>query len=341
MRVIVVGGAGFIGSNFVRILAANPENEILVLDKLTYAGNLANLFSDIESGSDTPRPTYKKDNITFFRVDISDVRVQLSEIFEKFRPDYVVNFAAESHVDNSINAAPLFLESNTSGVGNLLHHCNLYNKSHGLKKVVQISTDEVYGSLTREELPWTEGCLLYPRNHYSASKAAAEMVAMAYYETEGLPILLTRSSNNYGSHQHPEKLIPLFVTNLLIGKKVPVYGTGQNIRDWLHVDDNCDAIYALMLSGKAGEVYNIDGGNERTNLEITNLILDIMGYDRGSSIEFVEDRKGHDFRYSMNSDKIKKDLEWQPKIDFMKGLTDTIHWYRANGKWWKPLKLLD
>ena len=340
MKIMIVGGAGFIGSNFVRMLSADKENNILVLDKLTYAGNLASIFDGVQSG-DRSQKMYKKDNVRFLKVDISNRLGKLNQIFDRFEPDYVVNFAAESHVDNSLEAPLLFLDSNTVGVSNLLYHCNLHHQSKGLKKVVQISTDEVYGSLTKEEEPWTEDRVLHPRNHYSASKAAAEMLALSYYETEKLPVVITRSSNNYGPYQYPEKLIPLFVTNLLIGKKVPVYGLGENIRDRLHVDDNCEAIRLLMYKGKEGETYNVDGGNERKNIDITHMILDIMGYERSSSIQFVPDRKGHDFRYSMNSDKIKNNLGWQPRADFVEGLTKTIEWYRANSNWWKPLKLLD
>ena len=340
MNIIVTGGAGFIGSEFVRMLAEKPENQILVLDNLTYAGNLANIFEEVKSGHEkTDYTNYENKNIVFQKIDISDPEARLDKIFDSFKPDYVVNFAAESHVDNSLNAPSMFLQSNTNGVSNLLHYCNEYHKSRGLKKVVQISTDEVYGSLSRDEEPWLENAPLYPRNHYSASKAAAEMVANAYFETEGLPVVITRSSNNYGPYQYPEKLVPLFVTNILLNKKIPVYGDGTNIRDWLHVRDNCEAIYAAMRMGSVGQTYNIAGENERTNIEITNLILNFMKQPH-SAIEYVKDRKGHDFRYAVNCDKIKNELKWRPKINFTHGLQAVVEWYTNNGKWWKPLKTM-
>jgi dTDP-glucose 4,6-dehydratase len=321
MRLLVTGGAGFIGSNFVRRALQNEYpsiSSIIVLDKLTYAGVRENL-SGIDSDS----------RFEFIKGDIRDEEL-VTKLLAK--SDAIVNFAAESHVDRSITSASDFIETNVSGVQVLL---DAVKASKREIRFLQVSTDEVYGSI--EEGSWDENCPLLPNSPYSASKAGGELLARAYHRTHGLDVVITRCSNNYGTHHFPEKLIPLFITNLLEGKKVPVYGKGLNIRDWLHVDDHCDGIDQVLANGKSGDIYNIGGGRELTNLEITQLILDEMGFEN-SSIEFVEDRKGHDFRYSVDWRKINQDLGYAPKVKFEDGLRKTIKWYRENESWWKPLK---
>ena len=321
MRILVTGGAGFIGSNFVRRIAGGSLSgisSVVVLDKLTYAGVLVNL--DSAKGMKGFR---------FVEGDICDSKL-VSELLADV--DAVVNFAAESHVDRSIGSAAEFVETNVGGVQVLLDAI----KASGRKiRFVQVSTDEVYGSI--ESGSWTEEWPLMPNSPYSATKAGGELLARAYHKTHGLDVVTTRCSNNYGTHHFPEKLIPLFVTNLLEGKKVPVYGNGRNVRDWLHVDDHCRGIHKVLMNGRPGEVYNIGGGRELTNNEITSLILAAMGKDE-SSIESVEDRKGHDLRYSVDWTKIKNELGYQPQVKFEDGLSDTIQWYRDNESWWRPLK---
>ncbi len=320
MRLLVTGGAGFIGSNFVRRIADGTYSGIsslIVLDKLTYAGLQINLAS--AEGF----PGYR-----FVQGDICDSELVSSLISEV---DAVINFAAESHVDRSISSSTDFVQTNIVGVQILLDAI----KSSGRKiRFLQISTDEVYGSIKAGS--WTEESPLLPNSPYSASKAGGELLARAYHRTHGLDILITRCSNNYGPNHFPEKLIPLFITNLIEGKKVPVYGDGRNVRDWLHVDDHCQGIIKALKNGKSGEVYNIGGGQELSNLEITDLIVKSMSAD-STSIEYVEDRKGHDFRYSVNSEKAKKELGYEPKIDFGTGLRETINWYKNNEQWWRPL----
>jgi dTDP-glucose 4,6-dehydratase len=321
MRVLVTGGAGFIGSNFVRMFARGEMQEISsvqVLDKLTYAGVRENL-----SGlSKTP-------GYSFLQGDICNLE-KVSQLL--IDVDAVINFAAESHVDRSISGASDFVQANVVGVQILLEAI----KASGREiRFLQVSTDEVYGSI--KEGSWTEEWPLLPNSPYSASKAGGELLARSYNRTHGMDVVITRCSNNYGTHHFPEKLIPLFITNLIEGKKVPVYGTGQNVRDWLHVDDHCRGIYLVLMNGRSGEVYNIGGGREVTNNEITSLILNAMGADK-SSIEYVEDRKGHDFRYSVDWTKIGKELGYEPQIKFENGLRETIQWYRDNEAWWKPLK---
>ena len=320
MRLLVTGGAGFIGSNFVRRIADGTYSGIsslIVLDKLTYAGLRINLAS-AEGFS----------GYRFVEGDICDSELVGSLISEV---DAVINFAAESHVDRSISGSTDFVQTNIVGVQILLDAI----KSSGRKiRFLQVSTDEVYGSIKTGS--WTEDSPLLPNSPYSASKAGGELLARAYHRTHGLDILVTRCSNNYGPNHFPEKLIPLFITNLIEGRKVPVYGDGKNVRDWLHVDDHCQGIFKALQSGKSGEVYNIGGGQELSNLEITNLILKLMGAN-SDSIEYVEDRKGHDFRYSVNCEKAKKELGYEPKINFNNGLLETINWYKNNEKWWRPL----
>ena len=321
MRLLVTGGAGFIGSNFVRRIydqTLEGISSVIVLDKMTYAGVQENLDGVIGHR-----------NYSLVVGDICDGNLVSSLLSEV---DAVINFAAESHVDRSIGSAAEFVETNVGGVQVLLDAI----KASGRKiRFVQVSTDEVYGSI--ESGSWTEEWPLQPNSPYSASKAGGELLARAYYKTHGLDVVITRCSNNYGTHHFPEKLIPLFVTNLLEGKKVPVYGNGKNVRDWLHVDDHCRGIHKVLMNGRAGEVYYIGGGRELNNLEITHLILEAMGKDE-SSIEYVEDRKGHDLRYSVDWTKINRELGYEPEVKFEDGLRDTIQWYRDNESWWKPLK---
>ncbi len=293
-------------------------SSVTVLDKLTYAGVKENL----DSASDIS-------NYSFVEGDICDSALVSSMLKDI---DAVVNFAAESHVDRSITGASDFVQTNIVGVQVLLDAIKATGRQI---RFLQVSTDEVYGSI--EEGSWTEEWPLQPNSPYSASKASGELLARSYNRTHGMDVVITRCSNNYGSHHFPEKLIPLFITNLIEGKKVPVYGTGENVRDWLHVDDHCRGIYQVLMNGSSGEVYNIGGGRELTNNEITSLILEAMGADE-SFIEFVEDRKGHDLRYSVDWTKINRELGYEPQVQFEDGLRDTIQWYRDNEAWWKPLK---
>ena len=321
MNLLVTGAAGFIGSNFVRMIAKGGLqgiSSVKVLDKLTYAGVKTNL----DSIADLSR-------YDFIKGDICDLRV-VSELLKEV--DAVVNFAAESHVDRSISGATDFVQTNIVGVQVMLDAI----KASGRKiRFLQVSTDEVYGSI--ELGSWTEDWPLKPNSPYSASKAGGELLARSYNRTHNIDVVITRCSNNYGPHHFPEKLIPLFITNLIEGKKVPVYGTGENVRDWIHVDDHCRGIYSVLMNGRSGEVYNIGGGRELTNNELTSLILEAMGADE-SSIEYVEDRKGHDFRYSLDWTKINRELGYEPQVKFEEGLRETIQWYRDNEAWWKPLK---
>ena len=319
MRILVTGGAGFIGSNFVRRIVDGSYSgfsSVTVLDKLTYAGTLTNL-----SG-------LSADSFKFVKGDICD-----PELVQRLtrEHDLVVNFAAESHVDRSINGARDFVLTNVLGTQTLLDAV----KSSNVKTYLQVSTDEVYGSI--EKGSWPETDPLMPNSPYAASKASADLVCRSYYKTHGLDIRVTRCSNNYGSNQFPEKVIPLFVTNLIDNLKVPVYGSGLNVRDWLHVDDHCFAIYLALTQGKAGEIYNIGGGTELTNIELTKKILILMGRD-DTSIDYVEDRKGHDLRYSVDISKITRELGYKPRINWETGLRETIEWYSANEAWWRPLK---
>ena len=321
MRVLVTGGAGFIGSNFVRMVASGELNgisSVTVLDKLTYAGVEANL--------DEAR---NFQGFSFVRGDICDTDI-VNQLLQE--TEAVVNFAAESHVDRSILGADDFVKTNIVGVQILLDAIKATGRNI---RFLQVSTDEVYGSI--ETGSWTETWPLEPNSPYSASKAGGELLARSYFKTHNLDVVTTRCSNNYGTHHFPEKLIPLFITNLIEGKKVPVYGSGLNVRDWLHVDDHCRGIYLALTQGKSGEIYNIGGGRELNNLEITDLILSAMGADKGS-IEFVEDRKGHDLRYSVDWSKINRELGYEPQVTFEVGLEQTINWYRENETWWKPLK---
>ena len=319
MKLLITGGAGFIGSNFIHhILEKYPTYKIINLDKLTYCGNLDNL-KEVEDN-----PNYK-----FIQGDICD-REKIAEIFENEKPDFVINFAAETHVDRSILYPHTFTETNVLGTHILLETA----KKFGIEKFLHISTDETYGSV--ENGKFKEDDILAPNSPYSASKASADLLARSYYKTFSLPIIITRSSNNYGPYQFPEKVIPLFISNILENKKVPLYGTGKNIRDWIFVLDNCEGIDAVLHNGKIGEIYNIGGGNEVTNLELTKIILDELGKDE-SQIEYVEDRLGHDFRYALDIEKAKK-IGWEPKHSFEEAIRETIKWYLENKDWWEKLK---
>ena len=319
MNILVTGGAGFIGSCFIRQMLNNhPDYKIINLDCLTYCGNLSNL-NDIKDNK----------NYTFVHGNICDkklVRELISQV------NCVVNFAAESHVDNSIKNPEIFVETNVKGTLNLLQAC----KEIGIERYLQVSTDEVYGTLGKTGY-FIESTPLAPNSPYSASKASADLLARAYFETYKLPILITRCSNNYGPYQYPEKLIPFFISKLLKDEKVPVYGNGMNIRDWLYVYDHTKAIDIVLHNGKIGEVYNIGGHNEKTNLEITRLILNAMGKD-DSYINFVEDRLGHDKRYAISNDKIQNELNWKPTVTFEEGIKLPINWYLNNQDWIKSIE---
>ncbi len=316
-KILVTGGCGFIGSNFIRFfMQKEPETEIANLDKLTYAGRKENL-QDIEGNS----------NYTFIKGDIcnpSDVEKAMQGC------SAVINFAAESHVDRAIEDADAFVKTNFFGVRVLCEEA----KRQGIDRLVQVSTDECYGEITEGSFKETDA--LHPRNPYSAAKAAGELLAMSYSTTDGLPVIVTRSSNNYGPYQFPEKVIPLFITNLLRNKKVPLYGEGQNVRDWLYVLDNCEAIELCLRKGKAGEAYNVGAGNELQNIELTKKILAELGKGE-EMIEKVKDRLGHDLRYSLDCSKIEKELGWKPKTSFEEGLKKTVQWYKESEEWWKPL----
>ena len=318
-NILVTGGAGFIGSNFVRYMVEKySDYHIINLDALTYCGNLENL-KDIED----------KDNYTFVKGDIRDKAI-VNELVEK--SDYVINFAAESHVDRSIADPEIFIKSNVLGTQVLLNAA----KEHGVEKYIQISTDEVYGTLGKTGY-FTEDTPLQPNSPYSASKAGGDLIARAYHETFGLPVNITRCSNNYGPYQFPEKLIPLMISNALEDKKLPVYGDGKNVRDWLHVHDHCSAIDLVLHEAKPGEVYNIGGNNEKQNIEIVKLILGELGKDE-SLIEFVTDRLGHDRRYAIDSTKIQEELSWKPEYTFEVGIRKTIQWYLDNQDWMSQVK---
>ena len=319
VNILVTGGAGFIGSNFVRYMVNKySDYHIINLDALTYCGNLENL-KDIED----------RDNYTFVKGDIRD-KVVVDELVEKC--DYVINFAAESHVDRSITDPEIFIKSNVLGTQVLLNAA----KEFGVEKYIQISTDEVYGSLGKTGY-FTETTTLQPNSPYSASKAGGDLITRAYGETFGLPINITRCSNNYGPYQFPEKLIPLMISNALEDKSLPVYGDGKNIRDWLHVHDHCSAIDLVLHEGKLGEVYNIGGNNEKENIYIVKLILETLGKDE-SLIEFVTDRLGHDRRYAIDSSKIQNELGWSPDYTFEVGIKETIQWYLDNTDWTNQVK---
>ena len=323
MKIIVTGGAGFIGSNFViHMVKKYPEHEIVNLDLLTYAGNLENL----KSVEDAP-------NYRFVKGDIAD-RKFVFDLFEKERPDVIVNFAAESHVDRSIKDPESFVRTNVLGTTTLLDAC----KEYGIKRFHQVSTDEVYGDLPldRLDLFFTEETPLHTSSPYSSSKASADLFVMAYHRTFGLPVTVSRCSNNYGPYQFPEKLIPLIISRALADEELPVYGTGENVRDWLHVEDHCEAIDLILQNGRVGEVYNIGGHNERTNLQVVKTILKALDKPE-SLIKFVTDRPGHDRRYAIDPTKMETELGWKPKYVFDTGMAQTIQWYLDNKEWWEHI----
>lgn len=320
MRILVTGGAGFIGSNFIRyILKKYPDYKITNLDLLTYAGNLENL-KEIEKNS----------NYKFVKGDIADPKIVNKLVKDA---DIIVNFAAETHVDRSILDSKDFVRTNIIGTHVLLEAA----KNNGNIRFHHVSTDEVYGSLGPNDAPFNETTPYDPRSPYSASKAASDHMVRAYLHTHNLPITISNCSNNYGPYQFPEKLIPLFITNLIEDKKVPLYGDGLNVRDWLYVKDHCKAIDLIIHKGKMGETYCIGGNSEKTNKEITGKILELMSKNEGS-IEFVKDRPGHDRRYAIDFSKIKKELGWEPKVTFEEGLQKTINWYKNNEEWWEKIK---
>jgi dTDP-glucose 4,6-dehydratase len=318
-KILVTGGCGFIGSNFIRYALKNSDYEIVNLDKLTYAGNLKNLV-DVQND-----PRYK-----FYKGDICNFEL-VSFIIEKENVDSIINFAAESHVDRSILSSQEFIRTNVTGTNVLLEVTRLYQ----LKKFLQISTDEVYGSLGPEG-KFTEETPLSPNSPYSASKASADLLVKAFHHTYGVPALITRCSNNYGPYQFPEKLIPLMIINALNNKPLPVYGDGMNVRDWIYVEDHCEAILKVFEKGRIGEVYNIGAENEKPNIEIVKLILKELGKDE-SLITYVKDRPGHDRRYAIDATKIKTELGWKPSHTFETAIKETINWYIQNQSWWKEI----
>ncbi|MBR2780527.1 MAG: dTDP-glucose 4,6-dehydratase [Eubacteriaceae bacterium] len=323
MKILVTGGAGFIGSNFIYYQLKNhPEDSVVCLDDLTYAGNLSTLKEAME-----------KDNFTFIKGNIAD-RDLVDRVFAEHRPDIVVNFAAESHVDRSILDPGLFLTTNVMGTQVMMDACRKYNTA----RFHQVSTDEVYGDLPldRPELFFTEETPIHASSPYSASKASADLLAGAYHRTYGLPVSISRCSNNYGPYHFPEKLIPLIITRALNDETIPVYGTGENVRDWLYVEDHCSAIDLIIRKGTPGEVYNIGGHNERTNLDVVKTVLAALGKPE-SLITFVTDRPGHDMRYAIDPTKIGSELGWVPTTRFEDGIRQTVDWYLSHRSWWEEI----
>jgi dTDP-glucose 4,6-dehydratase len=320
MHILVTGGLGFIGSNFIRkVLLTRPSWRITNLDKMTYAGNPASL-QDVSSN-----PAYR-----FLKGDICD-RALMAEILTS-RPDAIVHFAAESHVDRSIHGPEIFVQTNVLGTQVLLEQA----RQAKVPRFLHVSTDEVYGSLGPTGL-FSETTPISPNSPYSASKAGSDLLVAAYHHTYGMDTVITRCSNNYGPYQYPEKLIPLLITNLMDGLQIPIYGDGKNVRDWIHVDDHCAGILAVLEKGRPGQAYNLGGGNERENIEIAKLLLGLLGKGE-DAIRYVEDRLGHDRRYAIDATKARVELGWEPKTPFQAGLAGTVEWYKANEKWWRPLK---
>lgn len=323
MKVIVTGGAGFIGGNFIHYMVDKyPNDSIVCLDKLTYAGNM-----------ETLEPVMGKENFKFVKGDIAD-REFVYQLFEEEKPDVIVNFAAESHVDRSITDPGIFLQTNILGTGVLLDAC----KKYGIERFHQVSTDEVYGDLPldRPDLFFTEETPIQTSSPYSASKASADLLVLAYHRTFKVPVTISRCSNNYGPYHFPEKLIPLMIANALNDKPLPVYGKGENVRDWLYVEDHCIAIDLIVRNGKIGEVYNIGGHNERTNLDVVKTIIHEL--DKSEDlIHYVTDRPGHDMRYAIDPTKIKNELDWEPTTSFDEGIKITIQWYLNNKSWWENI----
>ena len=323
MTFIVTGGAGFIGSNFVFYMLKNyPDDRVVCLDKLTYAGNLSTL-----------EPVMSNPNFRFVKADICD-RDTVNKLFEEEHPDVVVNFAAESHVDRSIEDPGIFLQTNIIGTATLMDACRKY----GIKRYHQVSTDEVYGDLPldRKDLFFTESTPIHTSSPYSSSKAGADLLVLAYHRTYGLPVTISRCSNNYGPYHFPEKLIPLMIVNALANKPLPVYGEGLNVRDWLYVEDHCKAIDLIIHKGRVGEVYNVGGHNEKQNIEIVKIICKELDKPE-SLITHVRDRKGHDMRYAIDPTKIHNEMGWFPEIKFEDGIKKTIQWYLDNRKWWETI----
>jgi dTDP-glucose 4,6-dehydratase len=322
MKILVTGGAGFIGSNFIYYELVHSNDRIVCYDALTYAGNMATLREAL----DTPC-------FSFVRGDIAD-RDAVFSLFEKEHPDAVVNFAAESHVDRSIESPEVFLRTNVMGTQILMEACRKY----GVQRFHQISTDEVYGDLPldKPDMLFTEDTPIHTSSPYSASKAAADLLVLAYHRTFKLPITITRCSNNYGPYHFPEKLIPLMISRALADQPLPVYGKGENVRDWIYVEDHCAAIDSVIRRGRVGEVYNVGGNSERTNLDVVNTILHVLGKP-ASLITFVTDRPGHDLRYAIDSSKIKCELDWVPATRFEDGIAKTIRWYLDNRSWWEDI----
>ena len=333
MNILVTGGAGFIGSNFLNLMVRRlPENHFINLDKLTYAANLLNLKS-IENAH----------NYSFVRADIADYS-SIDKVFEQYKPEMIVHFAAESHVDRSILGPSAFIQTNINGTFNLLEACRKHWKNKGDHLFLHVSTDEVYGSLGETGL-FTEETAYNPSSPYSASKASSDHLVRAYHRTYGLPALITNCSNNYGPYQFPEKLIPLMILNALEGKTLPVYGTGENIRDWLYVEDHCEALWMVIEQGVPGETYNIGGNNEQKNIDVVQEICQALAVGTGKAladytdlITFVPDRPGHDKRYAIDTSKIQKELGWSPKETFKTGLQKTIQWYLENEDWITTIK---
>lgn len=320
MTILLTGGAGFIGSSMVRFLLEHESSaRVVVLDKLTYAGNPENL-RDVEQHS----------GYAFVKGDIADVKL-VDELFAKEQFDVVINYAAETHVDRSIHEPRAFLMTDVLGTHTLLEAV----KKHEVKRMIQISTDEVFGSIAKGA--FTEESPFKPNSPYSASKAGGDHLCRAYAQTYDTPVIVTHACNVYGPWQYPEKIIPLFVTNLLEGKSVPVYGTGEQVREWIHAKDHCRAIHAIMQNGVNREVYNIGTGDERTNIELTKMLLALLKKDE-SSIEHVEDRLGHDVRYAIDSTKLRETLDWKPTVSFEDGLRETVEWYKTHNDWWKNIK---
>jgi dTDP-glucose 4,6-dehydratase len=324
MNLMVTGGAGFIGSRFVELLISeeipNSFSSITVVDNLTYSGNLSNLDSVIS----TPQ-------LYFQKVDICN-KAEIEAVIKQHSINVIVNFAAESHVDRSIDSSYEFLHTNVMGTQNLLELA----QRHGIRRFLQVSTDEVYGSIPTGS--WEEDEPLKPNSPYSASKAGADLLVLAFGKTYRMNVGITRCCNNYGLRQFPEKLIPLFVSNLIDGKRVPIYGNGEQVREWIHVDDHCRGVAAVLENGRPGEVYNIAGTDEFQNIDLARKIVNYFGKTEEETFEFVADRKGHDIRYSLTGNKIRNELRFQPKVNFEKGLKETIDWYVKNESWWRPLK---
>ena len=323
MNVFVTGGAGFIGSNFVfHMLKAHPDYRIVCLDKLTYAGNLSTL-----------EPVMNNPNFRFVKLDICD-REGVYKLFEEEKPDIVVNFAAESHVDRSIENPEIFLQTNILGTAVMMDACRKY----GIQRYHQVSTDEVYGDLPldRPDLFFTEETPIHTSSPYSSSKAGADLLVLAYHRTYGLPVTVSRCSNNYGPYHFPEKLIPLMIANALNDKPLPVYGKGENVRDWLYVEDHCRAIDLIIHNGRVGEVYNVGGHNEKRNIDVVKTILRIMGKPE-TLITHVKDRAGHDLRYAIDPTKIHNELGWSPETTFDEGIKKTVDWYMNNKQWWEDI----